>query len=157
MITTLRDITRRVELAGKRIFEANGHEYKRGFTHCHELFTNALAHTSLYAQSLLHDRIVELEQLNKSKDAMIQKTLISSGIIRSKKEEKLANDIEKKEKLLANIVAKEKRIAEMQVGMVSIAATQKKSASAKEKRNAKAMNFIKYMGLEEQFKEYQQQ
>jgi len=170
-ILTISELLENVKKVGERIFNANGYEFQRGFNMCYGFFETQLKNTHLYSQSYLVEQIKDLQkQSRKDNEQSLQMAKVSTVAVLAVQNEsidkvkELQKQVDKQaewlkdrgkhineNKLLQDkIFSLENRLARQE----SLPVQKQKVKSSTDKKYKKVMDFIRYMDLEEQLKEF---
>lgn len=154
---TISEITENIKKVGKRIFEANGHEFKRGFNICFEFFEEQLKKTTLCHQSLLVEEIKELEKKSQSLEEMTKVSFVGNLAVESKEIKNLCSKIkqlENENSQLRKQLTKQKDENTHLYAQVKLVQPKNQNNLKTDKKYKKMTDFIAYYGLEEQLKDF---
>lgn len=163
MTKTLFEIKENIKRVGERIFNANSFQFQRGFNICFDFFEQELNHSVLYHQSLLFERINELETELKKQNANAENIAKVShfGVIAIEEEyqKTIAILSENVNKLREEVKSKNIKInlLEGQIKHLDAKLKQREDAQKSKKNNKKykrLVDFMDYQDLWVRYKEF---
>lgn len=154
---TITEVTENIKKVGQRIFEANGHEFQRGFNICFEFFSEQLQNTTLCHQSMLVEEIRELEKKSDNLEKMTKVSFVGKLAVESKEIKELCSknkQLENEVLQLRKQLNKQKEENTHLYAKVKFVQPKNQNNFKTDKKYKKIMDFIAYYGLEKQLQEF---